>query len=73
VTSAILTAAVVVPFAIFGAQAGHEVLGPLAVVILGGLVTGTMYTLGVVPALYSRFGEGAMPDAVDEDDLEVAV
>ncbi len=73
VTSAILTAAAVAPFAIFGGQPGHEVLGPLAVVILAGLVTGTLYTLTVVPALYSRLGAGAMPDAVDEDDLGVAV
>jgi Cu/Ag efflux pump CusA len=73
VTSAILLAAAVLPFAFFGAQPGLEALGPLAMVILGGLVTATLYSLCVVPALYSRFGEGAMPDAVDDEDLGIAV
>jgi len=73
VTTALVTAAAVVPFAIFGAQPGHEILGSLAVVVLGGLVTATLYSLCVVPALYSRFGAGAMPDAVEEEDLGVAV
>jgi len=73
VTTALVTAAAVAPFAIFGAQPGHEVLGTLSVVVLGGLVTTTLYSLCVVPALYSRFGAGAMPDAVDEENLGVAV
>jgi Cu/Ag efflux pump CusA len=73
ITSAVVTAAVVLPLAIFGSRAGHEVLGPLAIVILGGLVTTTLYTLSVVPALYARFGAGAMPDAVETEDLGVAV
>ncbi len=73
VMTAIVTAGAVLPFAIFGARPGHELLGPLAVVILGGVVTATLYSLCVVPALYSRFGAGAMPDAADEEDLGVAV
>ncbi|HKQ56857.1 MAG TPA: efflux RND transporter permease subunit [Candidatus Eisenbacteria bacterium] len=73
IASAAVTAAVVLPLAIFGSRAGHEVLGPLAIVIMGGLVTTTLYTLSVVPALYARFGAGAMPDAVETEDLGVAV
>ena len=68
--TALLTVAALLPFAFFGARVGHEVLGPLAVVIMGGLVTATLYSLCVVPALYARFGAGAMPDAVEADDLE---
>ena len=45
----------------------------MAMVILGGLVTSTLYTLCIVPALYSRFGAGAMPDAIEDEDLDVAV
>jgi Cu/Ag efflux pump CusA len=71
--SVLLTAAAVLPFALFRAQPGNEVLGPLAVVILGGLVTAALYSLCVVPALYARFGAGAMPDAVESEDLDVAV
>lgn len=71
--TAIVTAAAVLPFAILGASPGLEILGPLAIVILGGLVTATLYALCVVPALYVRFGRGAMPDAVDEQDMGVAV
>jgi Cu/Ag efflux pump CusA len=71
--TSIITAAAMLPLAVFGSRAGHEVLGPLAVVILGGLVTATLYTLCVVPALYSRLGAGAMPDAVETEDLGVAV
>ena len=71
--SAIVTAAAVLPFAVFGARAGHEIVGPMAMVILGGLVTTTVYALCIIPALYSRFGTGAMPDSVENDDLDIAV
>jgi len=36
---------------------GSEVLRPLAVVVVGGLVTSTSMTLLVLPALYARLGE----------------
>lgn len=35
--------------------AGAEVQKPLAIVVIGGLMTATMLTLLVIPALYSRF------------------
>jgi len=72
-TAAMVTALAMVPFAVFGSRPGHEILGPMAVVILGGLVTATLYTLCVVPVLYARFGAGAMPDALEEENLGVAV
>ena len=43
------------PLAIRGDQAGGEVLGPMAGVILGGLVTGAAFSLLVLPALIFRF------------------
>ena len=73
VKSSLVVAAAAAPFVLLGSRAGHEVLGPLAIVILAGLVTGTLYALCVVPALYSRFGAGAMPDAVTDEDLGIAV
>ena len=38
---------------------GHEIEHPMAVVILGGLVTSTLLNLFVVPSLYLRHGAGA--------------
>lgn len=42
-----------VPLAIAGGRPGSELLAPLAVVVLGGLVTSTFLNLVVVPAGYS--------------------
>jgi CzcA family heavy metal efflux pump len=50
------TALAVVPLVVAGSIPGHEIEHPLAVVILGGLVTSTLLNLFVVPALYLRFG-----------------
>ena len=41
-----------------GNQPGQEIEFPMAVVILGGLVTSTLLNLFVLPALYLRFGAG---------------
>jgi Cu/Ag efflux pump CusA len=46
-----------------GAGGGSGIEAPLAVVVLGGLVTSTLLNLVVVPALYLRFGRGAAPAA----------
>lgn len=44
------------PLIIPGSIPGHEVEYPLAVAVLGGLVTSTLLSLFVVPLLYLRFG-----------------
>ncbi|BAY24988.1 heavy metal efflux pump, CzcA family protein [Calothrix sp. NIES-2100] len=36
---------------------GKEILQPLSIVVLGGLVTSTALTLVVIPALYAKFGK----------------
>ena len=41
--------------------AGNEILQPLAIVVLGGLITSTLLTLVVIPALYARFGRQLLP------------
>ncbi len=41
--------------------AGSEILQPLAVVVLGGLITSTALTLLVIPSLYARFGDWLLP------------
>ncbi len=50
------TGLALLPLVIAGSIPGHEIEHPMAVVILGGLVTSTMLTLFVVPLLYLRFG-----------------
>jgi len=52
------TAFAIMPLAIYGNVPGQEIEYPMAVVILGGLVTSTLLNLFVVPALYLRFGAG---------------
>ena len=42
------------PIVIAGPIPGYEIVQPLAVVVLGGLVTSTLLTLFVIPALYLR-------------------
>ncbi|MFN3288723.1 MAG: efflux RND transporter permease subunit, partial [Sphingomonadaceae bacterium] len=37
---------------------GSEIQRPLAIVVVGGLVTATLLTLVLLPLLYLRFGEG---------------
>jgi Cu/Ag efflux pump CusA len=53
--SAITIAVIALPFAVFGNIAGLEILHPAAVVLLGGLVTSTILTVFVIPALYPKF------------------
>ncbi|HEY3028938.1 MAG TPA: efflux RND transporter permease subunit, partial [Bradyrhizobium sp.] len=49
----------ILPLIIFGNLPGHEIEYPMAVVILGGLVTSTLLNLFILPAFYLRFGRGA--------------
>ena len=43
------------PF-LFATGPGSEIQKPLAIVVIGGLVTATLLTLIVLPLLYERFG-----------------
>jgi Cu/Ag efflux pump CusA len=52
------TALALLPLVVRGSIPGHEIEHPMAVVILGGLVTSTLLTLFVVPILYLRYGRG---------------
>jgi len=64
--TALTAALALVPIAIKGDQPGNEILAPLSVVILGGLLTSTFLNLVVVPAGYAaihRNADGALPAA----------
>ncbi len=54
--TALAVSLVLAPLAISGAIPGHEIAHPMAIVILGGLVTSTLLSLFVLPALYWWFG-----------------
>jgi Cu/Ag efflux pump CusA len=66
--TALATGLALVPLAIAGDLPGHEIEHPMAIVILGGLVTSTLLNLFVVPSLYLRFApsreSGTGPEAV---------
>lgn len=55
--TACITAFGLVPL-LFATGPGSEIQKPLAIVVIGGLVTSTMLTLVLLPILYERFGEG---------------
>ena len=45
---------------------GHEIEHPMAIVILGGLVTSTLVNLFVVPSLYLRFAKRRADRPIDQ-------
>jgi len=46
-----------VPLVVAGEIPGHEIEHPMAIVILGGLITSTLVNLFIVPSLYLVFGK----------------
>jgi CzcA family heavy metal efflux pump len=63
------TGLALLPLVLSGNLPGHEIEHPMAVVIIGGLLSSTVLTLFVMPALYeglrrTKIGVGAAPRAV---------
>ncbi len=58
VTTAVAIGLANLPFVLIGDKAGFEILRPMAIVILGGLVTSTLLALFILPTVYLRFGHG---------------
>lgn len=56
--TASITAFGLVPL-LFASGPGSEIQRPLAIVVIGGLVTSTLLTLVLLPILFARFGESA--------------
>ena len=54
--TALVTALGLLPLALYSGAPGNEIEGPMAVVILGGLITSTILNLLVLPMLALRFG-----------------
>jgi len=64
--TALATGLALVPLVIAGDIPGAEIEYPMAIVILGGLITSTLLNLFVAPSLYLRFGRkrAAVPKVV---------
>jgi Cu/Ag efflux pump CusA len=64
--TATVTALGVLPLALGSEKPGREIEGPMAIIILGGLLTSTALDLLLLPALalrYGRFEEASRTDA----------
>jgi CzcA family heavy metal efflux pump len=61
--TALVTALGLLPIAVSWGQPGSEIEGPMALVILGGLVTSTALNLLGLPVLYRHFGARALAGA----------
>jgi CzcA family heavy metal efflux pump len=56
-----------IPLVLAADQPGKEILHPVAVVIVGGLVTSTLLGLGVTPTVFYTFGRKAAATAIEQD------
>ncbi len=54
--TALATALALLPIVVTGSKPGQEIEHPMAVVIVGGLLTSTLMNLLLMPVLYFRFG-----------------
>ena len=64
--TSLATGLALVPLVVLGDRPGHEIEYPLAIVILGGLVTSTLLNLFMVPSLYLRFGRSRRAQAASD-------
>ncbi len=62
--TATTTGLALLPLVIAGSIPGNEIQLPMAVVIMGGLVTSTLLNLFIIPPLYLRFGAKQEQDIV---------
>jgi len=53
-----------VPLIVAGNAPGHEIEHPMAIVILGGLISSTLLNLFLMPALFERFGRAKPRPAI---------
>ncbi|HEX7383960.1 MAG TPA: efflux RND transporter permease subunit, partial [Burkholderiaceae bacterium] len=59
--TALVTALGLMPLALAAAEPGREIEGPMAIIIVGGLVSSTLLNLLVLPAVLLRWGRFASP------------
>jgi Cu/Ag efflux pump CusA len=67
--TALVTALALLPLALGSGDPGREIEGPMAIVILGGLLTSTVLSLFVLPTLALRFGRFTRGESRDEEEV----
>jgi CzcA family heavy metal efflux pump len=65
--TALASGLALIPLALRGDEPGTEILAPMAMVILFGLLSSTLLNMLVVPALIVRFGRPAVTIAIEGD------
>jgi Cu/Ag efflux pump CusA len=60
--AAVVTVLILIPPAVFGGTIGQAILGPMALIIAGGLVTTTLVGLFALPLLMLAFGPRTAPE-----------
>ena len=69
VTTTVVAVAAMLPFAFAGGSAGQEIVRPMAIAVLGGVIVAGALNLFVVPALYLALGSTAAPDAAATEEV----
>jgi Cu/Ag efflux pump CusA len=64
--TALVTGVGLIPLALGAGQPGKEIQQPMAVVILGGIVTSTFLNMIVIPALYLKYGRAELREKSSE-------
>lgn len=57
-----------VPVLFMGGKAGYELIHPMAIAILGGVVTTALFNLFVLPVFYLRFAAAPAAEAAEEEE-----
>jgi CzcA family heavy metal efflux pump len=63
-----------IPLTIAGGEPGNEIQSPMAIVVLGGLLSAVALNMVVVPALFLRYGAESLPArAAEAEDAKAAL
>ena len=65
--TALATGIALIPLILAGDDPGKEILNPVAIVIVGGLISSTLLGLGVTPSLFYHYCERAAKKALEVD------